>query len=145
MLALGVTGVVVGVIAISGSGSHGHVSLVGNDTAPITVTAPARTPTGPAQTGPIRQTLWLGMTIVTGAVGRGIVESVDSRSAAERAGVRPGDEIVSISGHAITSSASLAHALRTLRAGERVAVRTIRGSKTRRFHITVGAGSAGAR
>ena len=145
MVALGVTGVVLGVIAISDSGSHGHASLTGEDTAPITVTAPPRARTGPAQTGAVRQTLWLGMTIVTGDAGRGVVESVDPRSAGERAGVRAGDEIVAVAGHAVTGSTSLAHALRTLRAGERIAVLTIRGSKTHHLHITLSARTAGGR
>jgi S1-C subfamily serine protease len=149
VLGLGVAGVAYAAVAVSGHESRSRTDPgVQAADAPITVTAPTRTfsvttraSTDPAPAGGIQQTRWSGMTIATGAVGRADVESVAVPSAGERAGVRAGDEIVSIAGHPVSGSTSLAHTLRGLHAGERLTIRVARGAVTHRLHLSLGAAS----
>jgi membrane-associated protease RseP (regulator of RpoE activity) len=151
VLGLGIAGVAYGAVTVSADGSRPRADpALQNGDAPVTVTAPTRTFSVPARTGSaptqangIRQTRWLGMTIVTGVVSRAVVESVAARSPGERAGVRPGDEILSIAGHPVSGSTSLVRALGLLHAGERLTLRVAHGTVTRGLHVTIGASATG--
>ncbi len=61
--------------------------------------------------------------------GGAIVAQVSPASAAERAGLRPGDVIVKLDGDAVTRSSDLRNAIGLLRAGSRITLDILRGGK----------------
>jgi S1-C subfamily serine protease len=65
----------------------------------------------------------IGVQVADISAGSGAdVQQVTAGSPADRAGIRPGDTIVAIDGHAVTTSASLSTLIRKHRPGEKVSV-----------------------
>ena len=111
-----------------------------NPTTPATPTTPTN-PTGttPAPTIAPHPISWLGMEIITLGSGQAVVDTVAINSAADRAGVNPGDQIESVAGRAVSGSQSIAGALHGLHAGQHVPIQVARGGSTIELEIALGA------
>jgi membrane-associated protease RseP (regulator of RpoE activity) len=105
-------------------------------------TAPAN-PAIPAPTPSVRPVNWLGMQIETVPPGAAVVDSVKLGSAADRAGVNPGDIIVAINGRSITSADGIATAIAGLPAGQHVPIQISHGSTLVQTGLTLGAPPSG--
>ena len=66
-----------------------------------------------------------------------VVSGVDSGSAAERAGLRPGDLVVGINQHTIRSAADMGMQLALLRVGDRVLLKTIRDGRPKQLSAQI--------
>ena len=75
--------------------------------------------------------------------GRTTVASVLRGSAAQRAGVDPGDELVAIGDRRLEGASSIDPALAPYRAGDRTTVLLVRDGKTRSLEVTLDAAPAG--
>lgn len=68
------------------------------------------------------QRAFLGVTLASGLISGAVVASVQKGGPAARAGIVPGDVIVSIAGQPVTSPVNVAEALATLRPGQTVTI-----------------------
>ena len=112
--------------------------------APPTTTTPASpattTPASPATAVPAPRPLnWLGMQIATQPPGAAVVQTVQIGSAADRAGISPGDVIVSVDGRALHGTEDIAGALHGLSRGDRVTLQIAYGSGSSQAVVTLGA------
>jgi membrane-associated protease RseP (regulator of RpoE activity) len=119
----------------------------GQSTPPAQTTPPgqsspsAQTPP-PVTTTPItspRMVNWLGMQIATQSPGAAVVQTVKIGSAADRAGINPGDVILAVNGRPIRAAGDIADALRGLPRGDRVVVQLAYGSGFSQAEVTLGA------
>ncbi len=67
-----------------------------------------------------------------------IIQNVQDDSAAERAGIQPGDIVVSIDGQAVTSEQTLSFLVANTAPGTRIAIELIRNGERRTVNATVG-------
>ncbi len=67
-----------------------------------------------------------------------LVSQVMEGSAAEKAGIKPGDVITAVNGKAVEDAAGLRNAIGMLSVGDRLSIELIRNGKTRRVSATVG-------
>ena len=81
---------------------------------------------------------WLGMEIGTEQPGIAVVQTVASGSAAEQAGVEPGDAILSIDGRTIHGAREIAGAIRGLAAGSQATLELGYGSVVSQARVTLG-------
>jgi S1-C subfamily serine protease len=84
----------------------------------------ASTPVG--QTG--GQIRWLGMQVDSVNAGTVVIETVAPGSAAEQAGLEPGDVITQVNGHPIDATSQIAGAVASLHPGAYVEIQVNRGS-----------------
>jgi Do/DeqQ family serine protease len=75
----------------------------------------------------------LGIEVFRGAV----ISTVDPDSAAERAGLRPGDVVVAVDGRPVSNAADLRTRIGLLRAGSELEVELLRKGKTRQLRAKV--------
>jgi serine protease DegQ len=75
----------------------------------------------------------LGIEVFRGAV----VSTVEPESAAERAGIRPGDVVVAVDGRPVTNAADLRTRIGLLRAGSELEIELLREGRTRRLRAEV--------
>jgi serine protease DegQ len=75
----------------------------------------------------------LGIDVFRGAV----ISTVESDSAAERAGIRPGDVVVAVDGRPVSNAADLRTRIGLLRAGSELEIELLRKGKTRRLRAEV--------
>jgi S1-C subfamily serine protease len=95
-------------------------------------------PTPPVQAAPSQPAVaavpnqphvhWLGMEIVAGQNGGVVIETVRIGSVGDQAGLDPGDQIVSVDGHAITTTPQLRGVISGMRPGDQVSITVERGS-----------------
>jgi membrane-associated protease RseP (regulator of RpoE activity) len=98
-------------------------------------TLPAATSV-PGNGGPVS---WLGMELVTVPPGVPGVITVQSGSAADRAGIEPGDVLLSIDGRPIAGAEGITAAIRGLHSGDTVSMEINHGSAQYQVDITLGA------
>lgn len=67
-----------------------------------------------------------------------LVSQVMEDSAAEKAGIKPGDVITAVNGKAVEDAAGLRNAIGMLSVGDRLSIELLRNGKTRRVSATVG-------
>lgn len=133
----------VAVLVVAGA-AWGLSTLLGGGsrasrTAPPAPLATAATPNPPASpAASTRQVNWLGMDIVTQPPGIAVVQTVALGTAADRAGINPGDVIVSINGRSITSATDIPSALRGLAAGSQVTLQLAYGSDVSQAELALG-------
>lgn len=73
---------------------------------------------------------WLGVLTTDSPEGGAFIQSVTSKSPAEKADLRPEDRVVSVSGHAIRTSSDLIVALRHYSANDKVTIDIVRNGQT---------------
>jgi S1-C subfamily serine protease len=86
---------------------------------------------------------FLGVRVSTVTSGGVLVTAVESGGPADKAGIRPGDVIVSVAGQETPSTDALATVLATLEPGRRVPVVVARGGDRRTVTVTLGELPAG--
>jgi putative serine protease PepD len=85
------------------------------------------------------QRAFLGVSLATGLANGAVVASVQKGGPAARAGIAPGDAIVSIAGQPVSSPVQLAEVLATLRPGQSVKVGITKPDGTRAtLNVTLG-------
>lgn len=99
-------------------------------TQPFQLPQPSSQPTQPAIAAVPNQppVHWLGMEIVAGQNGGVVIETVPIGSVGDQAGLDPGDLIVSVDGHAITTTPQLRGTIAGMRTGDQVSITVERGS-----------------
>ncbi|HET8980761.1 MAG TPA: PDZ domain-containing protein [Solirubrobacteraceae bacterium] len=133
----------VAVLVVAGAAWGLSTLLGGGSRAPRTTPpaplATAATPNPPASPAvSTRQVNWLGMNIITQPPGIAVVQTVALGTAADRAGINPGDVIVSINGRSITSATDIPAALRGLAAGSQVTLQLAYGSDVSQAELALG-------
>ncbi len=73
-----------------------------------------------------------------------LVSQVDEDSAAEKAGVKAGDVITAVNGHAIKSAGELRNAIGLLRVGQKIDLAVLRDNKPLRLSATINEGTTDA-
>ncbi len=98
----------------------------GNQAAPNPQTS--TTQTTPAQVAPnVKPVKWLGMEITSVTTGTAVVETVAPNSNGDHAGIEPGDVLVAVNNHAISSPAGIAPAIKGLHSGDHVTLEVNNG------------------
>ncbi len=162
-----IAGAAFGLSSVLGSSSPGHHSSsppspVASATTPSLPTAPTvptvpgvptpATPqpptssTGPqtstgAQTTPVANAPtvnWLGMLIATQPPGAAVVQTVRIGTAADRAGINPGEIIQAVNGRSIRSAQGIAAAVKGLARGTHVTLALAYGSGSSEVELTLG-------
>ncbi len=101
----------------------------------------AHTATGP-QTTPVANTPmvnWLGMQIATQPPGAAVVQTVRLGTAADRAGINPGEIIEALNGRPIHSAQDITAAVKGLARGAHVTLALAYGSGSSEAELTLGA------
>lgn len=94
--------------------------------------APVRTPGQPG---------YLGVSVAADATGQLVVEELDQRSPAKRAGLRKGDVLLSLNGNKIVDGGMLGDWLRSTSPGEKVTLAVQRDGDTLALEVTLAATS----
>jgi len=114
----GVVPVAIAVIVIAGV-AFGLVKVFGSSNSDQ-ADANLLNSTTPHITGNTRPIMWLGMEIITSPQGVPVVETVQPNSNGDAAGVEPGDTLLLVNNHAVSSTGSIAKAIKGLHKGDRI-------------------------
>jgi membrane-associated protease RseP (regulator of RpoE activity) len=103
-------------------------------------TISARNPLPPPRvTGNTRPIMWLGMELITGQQGVPVVETVRPNSNGDAAGLEPGDAILLVNNHAVSSTGSISDAIKGLHSGDRVTLAVNNGGAVLTLAATLAA------
>jgi membrane-associated protease RseP (regulator of RpoE activity) len=118
--------IVLGALLVGGA-AYGLASLGGGSENPNTATIPSGSSGfAAANTGPA----YLGVDVAMPVGGGVIVEKVMPGSAADRAGLEPGDVLMQVGSHPIAAPADVSSALQGMHPGDRVEIAVLRGAST---------------
>ena len=72
-----------------------------------------------------------------GVSGGALVSSVDNDSAGDRAGLKAGDVITAVNGHAVQQPSDVAEEIRDARSGSQMMLKIVRNKKEMTFDVTL--------
>jgi S1-C subfamily serine protease len=127
------------IIASSGGSSKPHQAITPSaPPAPSLASATTPTTSTPQPASPPAVS-WLGMELTTVPPGGATVETVKLGSVADKAGLSPGEVILAVDGHQVSSAQGIAQAISGKHAGDQVQLEISHGSADYQTEVTLGA------